>query len=153
MHAPVKMEQAAMPWQGSAFVLRVIRVSTVTKVLVPIWCKKLNKSHQHLKVCLLRATSSIFWALWISWNIERVILYLLHSWVFSFPYKLTNLVLINRVKVLVSMLSCSNEFHMLLIKNKFLALILNLLLKFQVRLLNWCMSSQLSVMEWSAKEF
>lgn len=151
MHAPVKMEQAAMPWRGSAFVLQVIRVSTVTKVLIPTWCKKINKSHHHLKVCLLRATSSMFWALWISWNIDRVIIYLLRSWVFSFPYKLTNLVLINGVKVLVSMLSCSNEFHMLLIK--FLVLILNLLLKFQVRLLNWYMSSQLSVMEWSTKEF
>lgn len=34
---PVKMERAVMQWQDSAFVLWVITVSTVKKVLVPLW--------------------------------------------------------------------------------------------------------------------
>lgn len=49
--------------------------------------------------------------------------YLLCSRVFPVPYTLTTLFLISTVKVPVSMVSCSNEFHMLFIKNKFLLLI------------------------------
>lgn len=152
------MERAAMRWRDSALVLWVIKVSTVKKVLVPLWCENTNKQTQkapchYSNICLLRATSSMLWALCISQATGFEIFYLLDSWVFSFSYKLTNLVPINMVKVLVSMMSRSNEFHMLFIKNKFLLLSLNLLLKLQIRLLNRCMSDLLHVTEWSSREF
>lgn len=152
------MEQVAMQWRDNALVLWVIKVSTVKKVLVPLWCENKTKHTQkapchYSNICLLTATSSMLWALCISQTSGFEIFYLLDSWVFSFSYKLTNLVPINMVKVLVSMMSHSNEFHMLFIKNKFLLLILNLLLKLHIRLLNRCMSDLLSVTKWCSREF